>query len=159
MLSGSFSSLFNNSSTIGSVSFVGQKFFITLAKCPIDVWIDFGRCLLALSTVIPGNDVNQFLLIAFINVAMGGALNTACWYIINSTFVRWFYALLTCWWKNSLEFRYSLFGIGWMDVINNGENVTFLVFFCFLVLTVAVSILTSSSVIGGNGSLSGTSIL
>ena len=37
-----------------------------------------------------------------------------------------------------------------MDVINNSENVTFLVFFCFLVLMVAVATLTSSLVIGGN---------
>ena len=46
-----------------------------------------------------------------------------------------------------------------MDVINNGENVTFLVLFYFLVLTVAVATLTYFSVIGGNVSLSGTSIL
>ena len=154
MISGSFSSLLINSSTVDSISFVDQTFFLTLAKCPIDVWVDFVRCLLALSTVIPGNDVNHLLLIVFINVETGGELNTACWYIINSAFVRWLCALWNWWWKNSLEVRSSLFGIGWMDVINNGENVTFLVFFCFLVLTVAVTILTSFSVFGGNGSLS-----
>ena len=125
MISGSFSSSFINSSTVGSDSFFDRTFFLTLAKCPIDVWIDFGRYLLALSTVIPGNNINHLLLIAFINVATGGAHNTACWYRINSAFVCWLYALLTWWWNNSLDFRSSLFGIWWKDVINNGKILLF----------------------------------
>ena len=69
--------LFLFSSMISSVVtlFVNQMFCLTLCICPIVVWINFGRCFRTLAAVSPGNDVNQLLLIAQINVVTTGVPN------------------------------------------------------------------------------------
>ena len=54
---------------------VGQRFFLSLCRCPIVVCIDFGRCLQTSFVVNPGSNVSQLLLIAQINVVTTGAPN------------------------------------------------------------------------------------
>ena len=79
---------------------VGRRFFLTLCRCSIVVWIDFGKCFRIPFDINPGNDVNQFLAIALISVVTTGARNVAwcyayrcdagfCWYALLAVWLSW----------------------------------------------------------------------
>jgi len=72
----------NRGSSCGG--FVERKFFLSWSRCPIAVWMDFGRYFVMACSVRPGQELKNPNLTAFIHVDGTGLNAAACRNFINS---------------------------------------------------------------------------
>ena len=105
-MSSSKSSFINSSTVDRFVERIPWRYW---CRCPIDVWMDLGRCLRTAVAVKSGKVVRRLFLMALINVATVGPHNDAWWYACNSAVVRCWYALYAKWFS---WFLLLLIGIG-----------------------------------------------